>query len=164
MGFNYGFERKKMEARFAQFRRDCKEAGMSEEDIEKMYRFDRETLNGERRFRTHNQSLDGFFFADGDEAEEGQSPLLERHLEKFGVRQPEIGEWGRHDWIEDIDTPELARRLKSLSAADKELLACMVVDDMRRSDLSRKTGISRAAVTNKTNRIKRILREIHPEG
>jgi DNA-directed RNA polymerase specialized sigma24 family protein len=164
MGFNYGREFKNFNAKWEVLQKEYEAAGMSAADIDEMRKFDWEDLKSERRFRTHNQPLEGFSFSDGDTAGEDQSPLLERHPEEFSVRQPEIREWGRYDWVEDIDTPELAHRVKSLSAADLELLTMMVTDGLSRADLSRKLGVSRAAITKRVNRIKKILKEVCPQG
>jgi DNA-directed RNA polymerase specialized sigma24 family protein len=103
-------------------------------------------------------------FTDGDEAGEDQSPLLEKHLERFSACQPEISAWGRYDWIEDLDTPELARCIKSLPEEAIELLTRMVVDGASRADLAREMGVSRAAITKRVNTIKKVLEKISTQG
>jgi DNA-directed RNA polymerase specialized sigma subunit len=160
MGFNYGRETKKFEARWRILQETYEAAGMSETDIQEMRVFDWEELKGARRFWAHNQSLEGFVFSDGDAAGEDRSPLLKRYSERFSVRQPEISAWGRYDWVEDIDTPELARRLKALPMTTLELLTQLLADGMSRAEASRKMGVSRAAVTQRINRVKKALSEI----
>lgn len=160
MGFHYGYEAKKFEAKWKVLRKEYEEAGMGDEDILSMRDWDWDVeMKSERRFRTHNQPLGGFVFSDGDDTGEDQSPLLGKFSDRLSVGLPEIGEWGRHDWVEDIDTPELARRLKTLPAKDLELLTRMVKDNARRADLSRELGVSRAAVTKRLGRIKKVLRD-----
>jgi DNA-directed RNA polymerase specialized sigma24 family protein len=139
-------------------------AGMGETEIEAMYDLHREQFNSDRCYRKHTQSLDGMMFADGDTADESQSPLLEKYMDRFSVSQPEISAWGRYDWIEDLDTPELARYLKSLPETSVELLTSMVADGVSRADLSREMGVSRAAVTKRVNPIKKVLENMTRMG
>ena len=53
MGFNYGKERYRTEKEFARFAKTCREAGMPEDAIAEMYRYDREALNSDRRIHPH---------------------------------------------------------------------------------------------------------------
>ena len=76
MGFHYGHNRKKMEEEFAKIAAACRAEGMPEEKIEMIHRLLLDILNNDRRFYVHTQSYDGLQFADGEEAEEGRSPLL----------------------------------------------------------------------------------------
>ena len=121
MGFNYGKERYRTEKEFARFARACREAGMPEDAIAEMYRYDREVLNSDRRYYTHTQPFDGAAFSGGDdeEREEGRSPLYKNCLEQCSVRL-EIRYSGRYGWLEDIDTPALVLWLKALSDDDLE--------------------------------------------
>jgi hypothetical protein len=157
MGFNYGLETKRFNAKWANLHREYTVAGMSEPGIQAIRDFDWEQLKSERRFRTHVQALDGAVFSNGDAVGEDQSPLLEGCLEQMRANQPAISEWGRYDWVEDIDTPELAKWLRSLSEKDLELITCLVMDGERRADLARAMGVSRPAVTKQINRMKKSL-------
>jgi len=152
MGYYYATERRKFEANFDKFRQECKEAGMSEEDIESMYEFDRAQLN------TRRDSIDRPHEPDGDTVDEGRSLLTQRFPNHLSDKQPEISEWGRYDWLEDIDTPELTYRLRLLSDKEIELITHLLADDSTRAEWARKTGVSRAAVTKQINQIKNILR------
>ena len=155
MGFNYGYEVKKFNSKWSVLHKEYESVGMSDADIEAMRDFDWEQLKSERRFQTHTQPLDGVVFADGDESGEDQSALHKRYLEELSVSQPEIREWSRRDWVEDLDTPELARYIKSLPEKDLDLLTAMVEDGMLRVDLSREMGVSRAAITKRITPIKK---------
>ena len=129
-------------------------AGMSEADIQQMYKYDWEEFKRERVFRMHNYSIEDTLFPNYDVTSEDQCPRLAKHLDRLSVDQPEISEWGRYAWIEDIDTSELALRIKALSQTDLELLSCFVVDGLSRADVARQLNVSRAAITKKINRIK----------
>jgi len=163
MGFNYGLETKKFNERWNKLRAEYEAAGMNEAEMQAMRDFDWDWLKSERRHRTHNQPLVGAIFAAGDNAGEDQSPLLENYLEQLSAGQPEISEWGRYDWIEDLETPELAGYIKSLRKVDLELLTAMVADGLSRADLSREMNISRAAVTKRVNPIKKSLEKLLTE-
>jgi DNA-directed RNA polymerase specialized sigma24 family protein len=139
-------------------------AGMGETEIAAMYDLHREQFNSDRRHRKHAQSLDGMVFADGAAADESQSPLLEKYMDRFSVSQPGISDWGRYEWIEDLETPELAIYLKSLPETSLELLTSMVVDGVSRADLSREMGVSRAAVTKRMNPVKKVLENMTRKG
>ncbi len=141
------------------------EAGMGKPEIDAMYEFHKEQFNSDRRYRLHNTvQLEGAVFPDGGDIREDQSPLLEKYYERITVFQPEISDWGRYEWIEDLETPELAVYIKSLPDTVVELLTGMVVDGMSRADLSRAMGVSRTAVSKRTKNIEKALKEILPEG
>jgi predicted DNA-binding protein YlxM (UPF0122 family) len=161
MGYNYGYETKKFNAAWEKISRECAAAGMSESDIQKVHDFYWEQFKGERCYRVHTQPINGANAGNDESPKEDKSPLIKLYLDKLSSRQPEISEWGRYDWVEDIDTPELARQIKSLSTTDLEFLTCMVVDNMKRADIARKMSISRAAVTKRIDRIKKILTSLN---
>ena len=154
MGFHYGLEKRKFDKRWAVFQAECTTAGMSEADIQEMYDFDWAEFKRERVFRTHNQSLCGGTFAAGDDAEEGQSPLFAKFFDQLSVWQDGISAWGRHDWIEDIDTPELALHLKSLPQRDIEMLTYLMVDGFTQTETARELGISRTTVAKRIAHIR----------
>jgi DNA-directed RNA polymerase specialized sigma24 family protein len=159
MGYNYGYEVKKFKERWAKLREVYAAAGMSEEAIQEMYEFDWEQdIKRERIWNIHTQPIDGFTDSSGNEIEDDRSPYLEKHLEQFSCSH-EISEWGRYDWIEDIDTPELADALKSLPEKDIELLTCLAVDGMPKADIAREQGVSRARITQRVERVKKIISE-----
>lgn len=133
------------------------DAGMSETDINEMLILFKEQFNSDRRFYGHSQSIQGATFSEEEPASEDNSPLLKKHLERFSTRQPAISEWGRTDWIEDLDTPELVERIRKLSAENVELLTAMIADDKSRAEFAREIGVSRAAITKRLDTIKKIL-------
>ncbi|MDR1464756.1 MAG: hypothetical protein LBJ11_05590 [Oscillospiraceae bacterium] len=159
MGYNYGSECRKFKAKWDRLCREYAEAGMSEADIQTMRDFDWEELKRERIYAIHHQSLE-CCFGDGDLADDGNSPLIHSQLEHLSTLQPEICDWGRLDWIEDLDTPELSAKIKALPLADHDFLSCLVADGLTRAETAAKIGVSRAAVTQRLNRIKTRLEKI----
>ena len=161
MGFNYGYEKKKFDAKWKKLHAEYIEAGMCEADIQTLYDLDWDEVRSDRRYYSRTQPLGGAVFADDDEdAGEDQSPLLKKFSEQISSMQPEIIEWGRYAWVEDIDDPELARQLKSLSETDREFISYLLIDGLSRAEIARKLNISRAAVTKRINRIKKYLKNI----
>lgn len=166
MGYinNYGYNRKKMEKEFAELAAICRTDGMPEEKIEVIHRLMLDILNNDRRFYVHTQSYDGLQFADGDEADEGRSPLLDKFGEQLSVRQAEICEWDRLAWIDDIDTPEIVIWLKSLDEGDILMLTLIVVDDMRQREVARALEKHDSAISRKIKRLRESLLKVLPEG
>jgi len=111
----------------------------------------------------HTQPLE-CLFSDDDTAGEDNSPLINRQLEHLSISLPEIRQWGRYDWIEDIDTPALAKAVKASSQADLELLSYLVTDGLSRAEVAKELKVSRAAVTKRLNRIKGRLEKIYCQG
>ena len=163
MGYNYGVERRKFYQKWDRLYQEYVEGGMSEAAIIQLFEFDWAVFKSDRRFLMHNQSIESSF-PDSDVAREDNSPLINSQLEHLSVRQPNICEWGRFDWIEDIDTPKLVKQLKSLSQADLELLTYLVVDGLSRAEIARKLNVSRAAITQRINRIKGRLEKVYSQS
>lgn len=160
---NYGYNRKKMEEEFAEIAAICREDGMPEENIEAIHRMMLDMLNNDRRFYRHTQPYDGLQFADGDEADEGRSPLLDKFSEQLSVRQVEICEWDRMAWIDDIDTPEIVVWLKCLNDDDIFMLTLLVVDGMRQREVAKILEKHDSAISRKMKRLRESLTKVLPE-
>lgn len=163
MGFNYGYGRKKMEEEFAEIKAVCRKEGMSEESIEEIRRMMLDELNSNRRFYRHTQPLDGLQFADGEEAEEERSPLLDKFLGRLSVTQGEIYEWGRMDWIEDLDTVETIVWVKEQSEKDIELLTLLSVDGLKQKEVAGMWNVSPTAISKRMKKIRESLAKVLPE-
>ena len=131
MGFNYGLEKKHFDANWDRLRREYIAAGMREADIENMLAFDWEIFKRERIFQNHNQPIENM-------------PLS---------APPEES----RNWVDALDTPELIERVKTLSQKDLALVSRLVADGVSRADLARELGVSRAAITKRIARIKKVL-------
>ena len=156
MGYFYATEKAKFEAAFRAFSKKCRAAGMREEDIRAMYESDLHQFNRDRAYYQRSQSLEGASFAGDDTTEEGRSPLLMKFSGGLSCHQSEITAWGRYDWVEDLDTPDLAAAIKSLSTEDIELLTDL--REFNQSEIARRNGISRAAVSKRMARIRKRLK------
>lgn len=165
MGYinNYGYNRKKMEKEFAEIAAICRADGMPEESIEAVHRLLLDILNNDRRFYVHTQSYDGLQFADGEEAEEGRLPLLDKFTDQLSVIQVEICEWQRMAWLDDIDTPEIVIWLKSLSDDDIFMLTLLVVDGMKQTEVAKALEKHDSAISRKMKRLRKSLAKVLPE-
>lgn len=164
MKFNYASERKRMEREFAAIAEQCRVAGIAEELIEDIHRNMLDELNSDRRFYTHTQSLDGFEFSDGETADESRSPLFERYIEQLSVCPSEISEWGRHDWINDINDPQLKNWIDTLSQEDVEFLTLIFADDLTQKQIAELRGCSEAAVSKKKARLFKAAKKFLSQG
>lgn len=163
MGFNYGYSRKKMEGEFAKVSAICQKNGMPEDTIEAIYHMMLDDLNNDRRFYVHTQTYNGLQFADGNETNEGNSPLLNKFVDQCSVPQAEICEWSRMAWIDDIDTPEIAVWLKSLDEDDILILTLIVVDQMKQTEVAKVLRKHDSSISRKMKRLRKSLEKILPE-
>ena len=154
--YNYGLECKKFNNEWICSSIECYASGMSDEAILELHDYLWDVLKGDRVFYTHTQSLE-CSFADDEIACEYKSPLINKQLEKLSVSQPEICEWDRLAWIDDLETPELAWQIKLLGQSDLELLSYIVVDKLTRAEIARELNITRSAITQKFTRIKKVI-------
>lgn len=163
MGFNYGYNRYKMEKEFEEMAVICRAEGMSEENIETIHRLMLDILNSDRCFYVHTQSYDGLQFTDGDAVEEGRSPLLDKFQEQLSVVQAEICEWGHMDWLEDIDTPEIIVWLKSLDETDILILTLIVADGMKQTEVAKVLKKHDSAISQRMKRLRESLEKVLSE-
>jgi RNA polymerase sigma factor (sigma-70 family) len=109
---------------------------MPEADIAALYQTDLQEFNSDRRYEEHD-------LVRLDDCE----PLVAQ----------EDGCHSRLWWVEEIDNAALAKRLKSLSEADLELLTLYAFDEFGQAEIAGKLGISQAAVSKKLARLKKFL-------
>lgn len=158
----YWQNRGKMEGEFTEIAKLGLKGNMSEENIEAIHELMLEDMNNDRRFFKHTQPYDAAF-ADGDEAEEGCSPLLDKFMEQLSVVQPEICEWGRTMWLEDIDTPEICEWLKSLKEAEVSMLTLLVADGMKQTEVAKVLEKHDSAISQKMKQFRKSLEKVLPE-
>ena len=77
MKFNYGHEKKKFNAHWEKLAAEYAAAGMSQEAIDKMKKFDWDSFKRDRIYSQHNQSLNSF------ENDDASCPIIQRYLENF---------------------------------------------------------------------------------
>lgn len=186
MGYNYGKERKKMEKEFSEMADICRgnqnkksEYGkfelssgekveliltdkiipMPEDKIEEIRKMLHDEFKSNRCYCSHTQSSGFLQFSDDGTGDKAKSLLLKKFSRAISITQGEISEWGRYSWIEDIDAPEIAAWVKSLSERDIELITLMM-EGMSQTEIAEMWGCSDAAVSKRKKRFKRELANI----
>lgn len=165
MGFNYGYERKKFEAEWKKLRKEYALAGMSEDAIDELYRFDLDSFNAERAYRKHTQPMKGF-----TETEERSvagdvlSPMQKHFLKSLSIEARITDPDRRFAWIDELDDEEIVKALKTLPESDIDLLTLYAIEEYTVTEISRMQGIAQPTVTKKITRLKRFLKNFSSEA
>lgn len=182
MRFPYGKHRRAMEKEHSEMAVICREEKKSEEMIEQIHDLLLHQLNRDRAYITHTQPYECYDSPNGkgkrnvhtqnskrledegsDIIDEGRSPLLKKFSAQLSVTQGEICEWGRMDWIEDLDTIEVIVWVKDQSEKDIELLTLLSVDGLKQKEVAEMWGISDAAISKRMKKIRESLAKVLPE-
>ncbi|NLV49871.1 MAG: sigma-70 family RNA polymerase sigma factor [Clostridiales bacterium] len=154
MGFNYGLEKKRFDAKWAKKAAWYRAEGMSEEAIQSIYDFDFTAFNAERSFVNHTQELPDASF----ENESTRSCLYQKYPSlSTSMDMHEV--FGRDNWIDGIENPELAKELHTLSASDIEVLTMFVFDGLTQTKIARLIGCSQSNISQKIGLAKKILKK-----
>lgn len=155
MAFYYAKEKREFDREWEKLRSEYTTAGMSIEDIDKLYAFDWDWFCSRRRFINHTQSLPAENI-EGDESVE-QSSLI-RKFSSFSVNLDETLMGGRYGWVEEVEDAHLADKLRQLSLEDLELLTLIAIDGYAQAEIARIRGCSKNAISKKIIRIKNNLK------
>ena len=150
MAWNNGLERKKFEAEQAKLAAEYRAAGMSEEQIQKMYEFDLGVFHGNRSYAEHTQPFPESPFEDGDD---GQSPLYERFPEALTVTMDLPVGNSRYAWIDEIENPQLLAAIRTLSADELELITQIVFEELSQREIAMALGVTQPAISQKLKKI-----------
>ncbi|MCM1221026.1 MAG: sigma-70 family RNA polymerase sigma factor [Lachnospiraceae bacterium] len=162
MKWNDGKERAKFNAEQDRLRQEYLDAGMTEEQIKTMYKFDKTFYNERRREAVHTQELDIQAF-DDDGEDELRNSLLDKFMDKLSVTDKHFQD-ERYGWIENIENERLCIALKSLPDADKELLTKYIVDGLSQTEIAKKEGVVKVVICKKIKRIKTFLKNFLLNG
>lgn len=154
MAFYYAKEKRGFDREWEKLRSEYTTAGMSGEDIDKLYAFDWDWFCSRRRFMNHTQGLPAENI-EGDDSKE-QSSLIQKFA-SFSVSLDETLMGGRYGWVEEIEDGELLDKLRQLSTDDLELLTLIAIEGYSQSELARKTGAVQSVISRKLTRIKKLL-------
>lgn len=154
MGFNNAKERRKFESEWVKLRKQYSEAGFSEEKIEMMHAFDEDTYRSNRRYGEHNRQMPVECFGEDDENRTNRF----KKFNSFTVAFDESCFEGRYAWVDTIDDPMLAYKLKQLKESDLELLTLIVMEGRIQSEVAQLLGCSQKNISRKMMRIKKYLR------
>ncbi len=157
MAWNNGKERKKFEAQQQRLRNIYLANGMTEEQMQALYEFDKKEFKSRRRYAMHTQSFD--FEAFEGEADEGQNPLYDKFLESLSVTEEYVSE-ERFGWMEEIENPKLAKALKGLALEEKELLTEWLIDEATQKEMARNFNVNQGTISRRIDALKKFFKEI----
>lgn len=134
------------ENKYKQYRK----AGMTEEAIEEIFKFDLNCFNRNRAAKRWGDSF---------------SEVFEEDLEcdaSFQSHQPTQNDvyytgYSRFSWIEQINDEALYSKLQKLSDDDKELLTLLAFDEYSQTEISRIQGKTPSAISRKISRLGKYL-------
>ncbi len=156
MSWNNGLERKKFNRKQNKQNEEYRALGMSDEAIRALNDLDNEIYNSDRVYCTHTQPLDISVFYESD-CDESDNALLKKFGDRISITLEDSGCFSRYWWIEELDTPELAKAIKELPKEDIELLTLYVFDQMTQQEIAKILGVSQPAVVKRLSKIKEKL-------
>ena len=154
MSWNDGYERRKFEARQKKQAEEYRALGMTEEQIQTMYEFDLEQYKSDRRYRMHTQQFTSSDFDEGED-DDSESTLLQKFFDELTVTIENSGDKSRYWWIEEIDDPNLVRKIKSLPQDDIELITLLAFDNYSKTEVSKMLGCQPYHITRRLARIEK---------
>lgn len=157
MSWNDGYERRKFEAKQKKLAEEYRKAGMTEEQIKAMYEFDFEQFKSDRKYRMHTQPFASSDFEEGGE-DDSESTLLEKFEEQITVSIDDATCHSRYWWIEELENVELAKKIKSLTKEQIELLTLVVVDGYDQTEIAKILNVNQSTISRRFEAIKKILR------
>ncbi len=158
MDFNYGFEKKRFDARWKKLAEWYAAAGMDQAAIDEIKMFDWKAFKGERVYRKHNQSLNHF------ETDDMRCPMIERFLDNFSCPALESDPGNRYGWIDEIEDGRLYALLKKMSRSDVELITLYAFDGYTVTEIANLLSVAQPTVSKKINRIKNFLEKFREEA
>ncbi len=158
MSFNFGAAYKNFEMEQEKLFRKYRKYGMSEEQISAIYDFDRQQFLGDVAYYRRARTLNIVYKEDNNNMDEGTYAAIANVHDVLTVTDDFIEIFGRYGWVEEIDDPHLAFKLKCLSDADLELLTDLVIENITQSECAERLGISQQSVAKRIAKIKDFLK------
>ena len=159
MRWNNGYERKRFEAKQKKQAEEYRALGMTEQQIKAMYEYDLEQFKSDRRYAMHTQSIQVPEF-DDIEADEADNSLLKDFFDQLTCNINDSTDKSRYWWIEEIENPQIAKKLKTLSRIDLEIITLMVIDECKQEEIARIIGVSVRTIERKKAMFKKIFSEL----
>ena len=93
------------------------------------------------------------------DADESDNSLLKEFFDQLTCNIDDSTEKPRYWWIEEIENPQIARKLKMLSHMDLEIITLMVIDECKHEEIARIMGVSVRTIERKKAMFKKIFSE-----
>lgn len=154
MSWNNAYETKKFEAKQKKQAEEYRALGMTEEQIKEMYEFDLEQFKSDRRYRMHTQQFTSSDFDEGED-DDSESTLLQKFFDELTVTIENSGDKSRYWWIEEIDNPNLVKKIKALPQDDIELITLLAFDNYSKTEISKMLGCQPYHITRRLARIEK---------
>lgn len=153
MKFNYYIEKRKFEEKWDCFMKQCQDADMSNETIDKMREFDLKEFNSRRRYRTHTQPILSLCLSqnmkDANETDKlSKCSALGTSDTYFELSQP--------DWVEYVESIPLYKKLKQLSNNQMKILTYSL-EGYTHEQIAEIFKVSRQAISKSLTIIKKFL-------
>lgn len=144
MGFNYNKEKFRFDQAWKRLRREYQEAGMSEESIQALYDFD---LCWFRNRRSYENQIKSFPCGISENETSDVSGLAHRYPALATQPMESMQSLSRYGWLDDIDDPKLANKLKQLSICDIELLTMLAFEGYTQAEIAAKTNCNQSVIS-----------------
>lgn len=156
MEFNYALERRKFEKQWKLLRKQYQEAGMDEESIAGMYKFDLQWFNSERRYIRRQVDLPEDMTVYDFLSPDAES-CAEKILPVSGSLN--ISPADRYWWINEIEDEKLLRKLMLLSDSDIDLLTALVFEGKTQAEYAQSKGTNQKAISRRFQQISKFLQK-----
>lgn len=153
MKFNYAAEKLKFVRKQEQLAKQYRQAGMSEEAIQKMYEFDYEMFKQERTFCVHNQYMISGESEDDDFTEESNS-LMMKFMDKFSTEFKADTDSTRFGWLEGFNNESFYEFMCEMKESDLELITLIVIEGYSVVEIARIQRVTHQSISKKWNRIR----------
>lgn len=137
MAYNYAKEKRKFDAEWKRRELWYRKEGMSENDIGEIRRFDLEQFNRDRAYESRRHPL--------------ETACGSCH---FQHSKPSPGRYG---WVDEINDPYLAERLRELSNGNLELLTLIAIEGKTFREVAEIFSCSHQNISRHIARIRKIL-------
>ncbi|MGN0536272.1 MAG: hypothetical protein ACI4IR_09765 [Eubacterium sp.] len=158
MKFNYSYEKKKFDTEWEKLEIEYRQAGMTEKAIMEIRNFDWNLFKLRRTEALHTQE----FLEENNAQENGDGSheimLLHKFSDKFLTVEDDLDYHSRYWWIEELDTPHLIAKIKSLSVEELEILDLKVFRGLSLKEIANFKGIPYRTIKYKFAKIKKLLK------
>lgn len=154
MAYNHGLEEKKFQKEWKKLKAEYVENGMSKEQIDAIYEFDRDVFNSDRRYLENHEdfALEESYDAENENVEAKHAKTYERNREVLSTEFDVFTE-DYFNWDELIDG-RLLKLVKTLSEEEQELLKLFAIDEMSIVEIAKVKNVAHQTISKKIKRIK----------
>lgn len=154
MAFSYASAYKRFRNELEKKHELYRQLEMTDEQIEALDSFDTREFLSECVYRFHTQSLD---ICEDTDYDESNTPLYKKFGDVLTVEM-KLTVSGKYGWMEEITSPELQRRLMTLSEEELSILDEYVFGEKTQKEIGAEHGIAQKNISKKLKRIKEYLR------